>query len=77
MLYHSKRGREKHRERIVIEQVFDQVKDDLGLGELPWWVRGVRRVREHTDRALFALVAMLYSNKMRRNGLRNLKPYLD
>jgi len=61
----------------VVEQVFDQLKDDLGLAELPWWVRGVRKVREHTDRALFALVAMAYCNKMRRNGLRNLKSYLD
>lgn len=60
----------------MVEQVFDQLKDDFGLGELPWHVRGVRKVREYVDRALFALVAVLYCNKMRRNGLRNLKPYL-
>lgn len=55
-MYHSKRGGEKYQEWIVVEQVFDQLKDDLGLGELPWHVRGVREVREQVDRALFALL---------------------
>lgn len=60
----------------MVEQVFDQLKDDLGLGDLPWHVRGVRKVKEYTDRAMFALVAMMYCNKLRRSDLRNLKPYL-
>lgn len=69
LLYHSRRGRELHRQRMVVDQVFGQLKEQLQLGELPWWVRGVRRVQERAERAVLAFVAILSTNKLRRNGL--------
>lgn len=48
-MYHSKRARSKYKERMVIEQVLDQLKEDWGLGRLPWHVRGVRRLKVYVD----------------------------
>ncbi len=76
LLYHSRRGRELHRQRIVVDQVFGQLKEQLRLGELPWWVRGVRRVQERAERAVLAFVAILAVNKLRRNGLREVACYV-
>ena len=76
LLYHSHRGRQLHRQRIVVDQVFGQLKEQLRLGELPWWVRGVRRVQEWSNRAVLAFVAILAVNKRRRNGLREVAGYV-
>ena len=76
LLYHSKRGGKLYNQRIVVEQVIDQLKNDLRLSDLPWWVRGVRKIKEYLDRAVLAFVAILHCNKLRRNDLRNLTPYL-
>lgn len=79
--YRSARGRELYRERIVVEQVLDQVKNGLMPKErdgdgLPWWIRGVRKVNESVDRAIFALVVVEHTNKLRRNGLREVSSYV-
>lgn len=76
VLYHSRRGREVHRQRIVVDQVFGQLKEQLRLGQLPWWVRGVRRVQERAQRTVLAFVAILATNKLRRNGLRQVACYV-
>jgi hypothetical protein len=76
LLYHSCRGRKLHRERIIVDQVFGQLKGPLRLGELPWWVRGVRWVQERAERAVLAFVAILAVNKLRRNGLREVACYV-
>jgi len=76
LLYHSRRGRQLHRQRMVVDQVFGQLKGPLRLGELPWWVRGVRRVQERAERVVLAFVAILSTNKLRRNGLREVACYV-
>ena len=77
LLYESKRGKHLFRTcRVIIEQVFDQLKNDLGLGKLLYWVRGVRKVQRHVYNAVFAYTCILYCNKMHRRPLRQLAPYL-
>jgi len=66
---------ELHNQRIIVEQVIDQLKDDMRLSNLPWWVRGVRKIKEYIEKALLAFVAILHCNKLRRNQS-NLTPYL-
>lgn len=78
--YHSGRGQELYDERVVVEQVLDQIKNRLWPrargGELiPWWLRGVRKVQEAADRAMLALAAIEHTNKLRRCDLRQVAPY--
>lgn len=79
--YHSARGQALHDERVVVEQVIEQIKNDLwergrGGSLVPWWLRGVRKVQEAADRALLALVAIEHTNKLRRCDLREVAPYV-
>jgi len=79
--YHSARGQELYDERVVVEQVIEQLKNVLwprarGGSLVPWWLRGVRKVQEMADRAMLALVAIEHTNKLRRCDLRELAPYV-
>ena len=77
LLYESKRGRELFRTyRVTIEQVIDQLKNDLGLERLPYWVRGVRKVQRTVQNAVFAYTCILYCSKMHRRNLRQVAPYM-
>lgn len=77
LLYESMRGRYLFRKcRITIEQVIDQLKNDLGLERLPYWVRGVRKVQKRVQNTVFAYTCVLYCNKMHRRPLRQVAPYL-
>jgi|GEM_PF-5470239 len=81
--YHRQRGQELYKEREVVEGVFGQLKEwfiptEKGSEEkLPWWTRGVRKVKETADRVLFALLSIEYTNKMRGNDLRKISPYKE
>lgn len=59
-----------------VDYVFGQLKDPLRLRDMPWWVRGVKRVQAHIQWAILAYTAILSTNKLRRNKLRNIAPYL-
>ena len=77
LLYESKKGKSMYRKcRVVIEQVIDQLKNDLGLSQLPYWVRGVRKVIKRVRNVVFAYVCILYCNKLHRRPLRGVAPYL-
>ena len=77
LLYESKRGKYLFRKcRITIEQAIDQLKNDLGLQRLPYWVRGVRKVQRKVHNTVFAYTCVLYCNKMHRRPLRQVAPYL-
>jgi hypothetical protein len=77
LLYESRRGKELFRKcRITIEQVIDQLKNDLGLERLPYWVRGVRKVQKRVQNAVFAYLCILFCNKLHRRPLRQVAPYL-
>ena len=77
LLYESARGKRQFRKcRVIIEQVIDQLKDDLRLDRLPYWVRGVRKVYNRAKNAVFAYVCILYCNKMHRRPLRQVAPYM-
>jgi hypothetical protein len=77
LLYESARGKRLFRKcRVIIEQVIDQLKDDLRLDRLPYWVRGVRKVYNRAKNAVFAYVCILYCNKMHRRPLRQVAPYM-
>lgn len=76
LLYYSKRGRMIHKKRMIVDYVFGQLKDPLHLRDVPWWVRGVKRVQAHIQWAILAYTAILSTNKLRRNKLRNITPYL-
>lgn len=77
LLYESSRGKQMFRKcRIIIEQVIDQLKNALGLGQLPYWVRGVRKVLKRVQNTVFAYTCILYSNKLHRRPLREVAPYL-
>ena len=77
LLYESKRGRELFcTYRVTIEQVIGQLKNDLGLDRLPYWVRGVRKVQRRVHNTVFAYTCILYCNKMHRRDLRQVAPYM-
>lgn len=77
LLYESSRGKKTYRKyRVIVEQVFDQLKNALGLGQLPYWVRGVRRVLKRVQNTVFAYTCILYCNKLHRRPLRKVAPYL-
>ena len=77
LLYESRRGKELFRKcRIIIEQVIDQSKNDLGLERLPYWVRGVRKVQKWVENAVFAYLCILFCSKLHRRALRQVAPYL-
>jgi hypothetical protein len=77
LLYESAKGKRMFRKcRVTIEQVIDQLKDDLGLERLPYWVRGVRQVQKRVQNAVFAYTCILYCNKLHRRPLRQVAPYL-
>jgi len=76
LLYHSRRGQKLHRKRRVVDYVFGQLKDQLRLKQMAWWIRGVRRVQIHIQWTILAYTAMLATNRVRRCGLRKLAPYL-
>lgn len=77
LLYESRRGKQLfHKCRITIEQVIDQLKNDLGLERLPYWVRGVRKVQKWVQNAVFAYICILFCNKLHRRPLRQVAPYL-
>jgi hypothetical protein len=55
LLYESRRGKHLFRKyRITVEQVIDQLKNDMGLERLPYWVRGVRKVHKRVQNTVFA-----------------------
>jgi hypothetical protein len=60
----------------MADYVFGQFKDPLRLRGMPWWVRGVKRVQTHVQWAILAYTSILSTNKLRRNTLRNIIPYL-
>jgi hypothetical protein len=77
LLYESRRGKHLFRKyRITVEQVIDQLKNDMGLQRLPYWVRGVRKVSKRTQNTVFAYTCVLYCNKLHRRPLRQFAPYL-
>jgi hypothetical protein len=77
LLYESTKGKEMFRKcRVIIEQVINQLKNALRLGQLPYWVRGVRKVLKRAQNTIFAYVCILYCNKLHRRPLRQVAPYL-
>ena len=72
----SKNGRKAIGKRIFVEQTIKALKIDLGMGCIPHWIRGVRRVMGWVMDHVFLFVSIAYCNKLHRRPLRQLAPYL-
>jgi hypothetical protein len=76
LLYASEEGKRLYGRRIFLEQTIDLLKVDLRMGEIPYWVRGVRKVLRWVLDHLFLFVSIAYCNKLHRRPLRQVAPYL-
>ncbi|MFQ6057219.1 MAG: transposase [Methanosarcinales archaeon] len=73
--YNTKKGKQKFKKRIIIEQTIDQILYDLRLLYLQPIIKGVRKITAHAKRILLTYTSILYNNKLHRSDLRNMTPY--
>jgi hypothetical protein len=57
--YYTTKGKKIYKQRIIVDQVFEQLKHTLKLANLPYWIKGVRRVAERVRDTVFGYVAMM------------------
>ena len=75
LLYLTKRE-ELYERRIWIEQSISILTTLLSMKDIPYWVRGVRRVARWVFDHIFAFVCIAYCNKKHGRRIRQVAPYL-
>lgn len=76
LLYSQRMGKQLYHKRLVIEPTIELLKVDMKMEQIPYWVKGVRKVTRWVFSHVFAFVAMLYCNKLHRRPLRQIACYL-
>jgi hypothetical protein len=59
--------------RVVVEQVFSQLKEIIRIDELPFFLKKLSHVKEHIKWLLLAFNVLLYRNKVHGQNLRSIK----
>ncbi|MCL6473348.1 MAG: transposase [Firmicutes bacterium] len=59
--------------RVVVEQVFSQLKEIIRIDELPFYLKKLSHVKEHINWLILAYNVLLYRNKVYGDNLRSIK----